>query len=172
MAKDTKSINVHPDNDVAAINFFQNFGWELFSTQEVKNTSTYLKDSVWTDNIKQVTETEHYVKLTFQRDSGMPNYSKLVQLENEYNAVRVPVPPNKPNLLIFLGIPLVLSAIFTALTGEVIGTILGLIAVAGGVFLFVKQRQAYNVKLAEYGEADRLEEENKKRILRECQQLI
>jgi len=161
MAKDTKTINVHPDNEVGAINFFQNFGWELFSTQEVKNSSSHLKESMWTGDIMQVTEREHYIKLTFQRDNAIPNYSRLVQLENEYNTVYSPPMPKKPSWLLII-VPVIATPIISQLV----------LLVPVGIAVFVVLKRSYRRKLDEYNNAEAIEIEQKQRILSECRRLI
>jgi len=179
MAKDTKTLNVHPDNEVAAVDFFQNFGWQLFGarTQEVKNTSSHLKGSMWTGDILQVTEREHYIKLTFQRDSTMPNYSRLVQLENEYNAVYSPSEPRKISWII-AGVlaAFVVFAFFEAVNAPPhrMGASMGvfLIAAVPVVAFYTFRIRSYRRKLNDYSNAEAIETEQKQKILSECQRLI
>jgi len=177
MAKDTKTINVHPDNEVPAINFFRNFGWELFSNQEVKTSSSHLKESMWTDDIVQVTRTEHYIKLTFQRDTSIPNYSRLTRLEDEYNAVKSPEKPRKLGwgitiaLTVFLVFMLVF-AIGSRGDAPVLAIPMAVIGLAAVIGVRVKRIQSYRKRLDEYNDAERVEVEKKQKILSECQELI
>ncbi|GHT19475.1 hypothetical protein FACS1894189_8300 [Planctomycetales bacterium] len=95
--KEIKTINVQPADEESAISVWQTFGWELKNNQEVKiqSENAYLEKDFWGDGINQVTTThrEHYVKLTFERDTSMPNYAELVSLEQQYYALPHPVPP-------------------------------------------------------------------------------
>lgn len=88
MAKETKSISVHPDDEQETIDLYQTFGWELQSSQEIFNRDSHLERSG--NNINSITTTTNYVKLVFARETTMPNYSKLSALENEYNNVEFP----------------------------------------------------------------------------------
>ena len=88
MAKEVKSVDVHPDNEALTIERFQAFGWEFHSTQEISDN---YQERVG-DDIYQIREKK--IKLTFQRDRNMTNYSQLVELEKEYYAV--PSAPYKP----------------------------------------------------------------------------
>lgn len=88
MAKETKSINVKPANEEATIELYQNFGWELSTTQEVLNTDSHLEQKL--DGIYSVTTKQHYIRLVFSRDTAMPNYQKIVELENEFYKIKVP----------------------------------------------------------------------------------
>jgi len=96
MAKEIKSISVAPSEEEETINVWQSFGWEFRSTQEVKTSdSSHLERRG--DTIYSVTQAgDHYVKLTFERDPTRENYSELVALEKQYNAV--PGPGYKPVL--------------------------------------------------------------------------
>jgi len=88
MSKEIKSISVAPSEEEATINFWQIWGWELKSTQEVKtqDVQTFTgQDSDGTEHYK-TTKGEHYIKLTFEREKSMPNYAELCDLEQKYNA--------------------------------------------------------------------------------------
>jgi len=95
MAKETKFIEVEPNEVNSTIEMWQNFGWELMGTpQEVKTQDVQLftgQDRDGTEHYK-TKRGEHYVKITFQRDKSMPHYDELVQLENIYCSS----PPSKP----------------------------------------------------------------------------
>jgi len=88
MSKEVKSCTVAPSEEEATINFWQIWGWELKSTQEVKtqDVQTFTgQDSDGTEHYK-TTKGEHYVKLTFERERSMPNYAELCELEQKYDA--------------------------------------------------------------------------------------
>lgn len=93
MAKEVKSIKVHPDYESQEINFRQKLGWEFVSTQEIYNKDTHMESSFFSDSITSVTETVHYVKLTFQRDRSMVN-PRLLDLEREIDNLN---PPDEPH---------------------------------------------------------------------------
>ena len=82
MANEVKSIDVHPNAEQSTINLYQAFGWVFHSTQEVKENYQERRG----DSIYQVRETK--IKLTFQRNRNMPNYERLVGLENMYYSIQ------------------------------------------------------------------------------------
>lgn len=105
MAKQTKSVTCTPENESEIIEIWQTFGWELFSTQEVRDSESHLEEG-WGDTIKSVVTTTHYIKLTFQRDpSQVAHYAELKKLEDEFNAVPHPgeCPQGESIIKIFIG---------------------------------------------------------------------
>ncbi|MBE7080383.1 MAG: hypothetical protein E7371_04010 [Clostridiales bacterium] len=102
MAKETKSISVHPDDEQETIDLYQTFGWELQSSQEIFNRDSHLERSG--NNINSITTTTNYVKLVFSRETTMPNYSKLSALENEYHDVDFPYQQSAKGWFIISGI--------------------------------------------------------------------
>ena len=107
MAKETKSLTVPPSEEAAQIELWQAFGYELFSTQEVLAKDSHLEQGMF-NTINSVTETTHYIKLTFQRDTNIPHYAEYRALENEFN--NVPYPGDYPTTFsivqIFIGLML------------------------------------------------------------------
>ena len=104
MAKEVKSIKVHPDYESEEIEFRQKFGWEFVSTQEIYNKDTHMESSLFSDTITSVTETVHYVKLTFQRDRSTVN-PKLLDLEREIDNLSPPAEPHQFGFLsMYLGL--------------------------------------------------------------------
>lgn len=89
MAKEIKTLNVSTENEERTIRAFQGFGWTLLGNQEV-----YVKDS-HLDHGYSITETTHYVKLTFERDgSKLKYYQQLRQLEDMFWSVQEPKKPD------------------------------------------------------------------------------
>jgi hypothetical protein len=80
--EETKTISVKPRDEQSTIELWQNFGWNLMSSQEINNTDSHLERHG--DTIYNVTSKENYVKITFKRNKNIPNYDKLVSLENQY----------------------------------------------------------------------------------------
>ena len=87
------SFQVHPDDEQQQINHMQEFYWNLLSSQEVKTVDTH--EEVRGDSVYNVKNTEHYVKLTFQRDLSTPHISEIKDLEKQYNSLSR---PNFPKL--------------------------------------------------------------------------
>jgi len=108
MAKETKTITVHPNHVQGSMDEHRIFGWDVMSVQEVKTVDSHL-ETRW-DNLYNVTKTEHYIRLTYQRDpTTIPYYSELSILEQEYDSLRGPIWSRRSNLfsiisLIILGI--------------------------------------------------------------------
>ena len=108
MAKEIKTLKVIPANEARTIRAYQCFGWKLLNNQEVYSKDSHL-DSGWS-----VTETVHYVKLTFERDPAtLKYYDELRRLENMYYSV--PAPPKRPKDLGAFAVGIRISCIITAL---------------------------------------------------------
>jgi len=91
-----KTMTVHPSEEDSAINTMMSFGWDLKNNQEVYNKNTRMQDDFWSNDINVITETKHYIKLTFQRDPLRAHYAELVELEHKYQSVH---PQNEPGAL-------------------------------------------------------------------------
>jgi len=77
---ETKSINVSSNDESAFIGFYEDFGWTFISNQEVNIKDSHLERSG--DTIYNVTESQHYVKLTFRRPVNVA--PELKKLENDF----------------------------------------------------------------------------------------
>lgn len=105
MAKQTKSLTCAPESENDLIEIWQTFGWELFSTQEVRDSESHLEQG-WGDSTNLVTTTTHYIKLTFQRDPAeVRHYAELAALEREFENVPYPgeCPQGESILKILIG---------------------------------------------------------------------
>jgi hypothetical protein len=136
MAKDIKTMTVPPEYETDAIQLWMTFGYDLLNNQEVLAKDTRLEQGVldsFADTYTQVTETIHYIKLTFQRETNIPHYAELKRLEQEYDSLPHPgEPPQKNGIIkIFFGLMLC--------------TIPGII--------FIIQDLGYNSNMAEYNKA-------------------
>lgn len=108
-----KTERVSPESEESAIRILSCFGWELFNAQETYSENTRvvgattrvrggLGDSGFVrgfadgfhfgnsavdaeTQVQSVKEITNYVTLRFYRDTEMPNYQKIVKIENEYN---------------------------------------------------------------------------------------
>lgn len=76
------SKTVDPSRENEEISFMERFGWALKSSQEVNVKESHNERKG--DEIYSVTTQENYIKLVFQRDTSMPNYSRIKELEQEY----------------------------------------------------------------------------------------
>ena len=85
---ESKSIQVHPNDEQNVIDFMQKFGWNLLSTQEIKTKDSHLEQRG--DSIYSVTESEHYTKLAFSRDLDMPHLKEIKAIEDEFNNLPSP----------------------------------------------------------------------------------
>jgi len=162
-AKEIKSISVAPAVESETISLWQTFGWELKSNQEIKNKDSRIERRG--DNLVSVTETEHYVKLTFERDPERQNYAELKSLEDRYQAQIHPGSPPKRFGLVFailIGISLFFGiGSFTLLgdpvarfdTGVPLIIIMGLILITPGILIIVSRIRSYPKRLQPW-EAD------------------
>jgi hypothetical protein len=150
-AKEIKSISVAPAAEEDTINEWQSFGWELKSSQEIKNKDSHLERRG--DDLVSVTETEHYVKLTFERDPARQNYAELVSLQREYESIPNPsAPPKRFGIffLIIMGISLICGISFFGQIGRSEGAIAvvtvlvaGLVLLTPGVLIFLWRMKRY-----------------------------
>ncbi len=130
---ETKSAQVAPNQEQSTIDLYQKFGWTLLSSQEIYSKDSHV-ESRGGQNYS-VTETTNYVKLTFQRDKDMPNYDKIVPLENKYFALANSIPVNggAGKALRVLGIIGAIVGFILLCTGSTGGIIFGLLLIGGGI---------------------------------------
>lgn len=88
---ESTSFQVHPDDEQNEINRMQKFHWNLLGTQEIKTVDSHMEQRG--DKIYSVTNSEHYVKLSFTRELDLPNIKEIKQLEQQYNELPHPVYP-------------------------------------------------------------------------------
>lgn len=85
------SIQAHPHHEQAQIDLMQKSYWSLLNSQEIKSIDNRLERRG--DSIYQVGNTEHYVKLVFSRDLGIPNLDEIKRLEQEFFSLPYPDHP-------------------------------------------------------------------------------
>jgi hypothetical protein len=83
--KETKSVSVSLSQENVEIAIWSDFGWEVQSSQEIFNQNSGLERRG--DTIYNVTTTTNYVKLVFQRDDSISNYSQIKQKEAEFDSL-------------------------------------------------------------------------------------
>lgn len=88
---ESTSFQVHPNDEQEQINLMQKFHWSLLNSQEIKTVDNHLERRG--DDIYSVTNTEHYVKLTFTRELDLPNLSEIRRLEQKFFALPIPTRP-------------------------------------------------------------------------------
>ena len=91
---ETISKKVAPENENKLITVMSNFGWSFKSSQEINSAESHLEGIG--DTVYSVTTRENYVKLVFQRDTTMPNYARIKELETKYTNI-VASEPNAPH---------------------------------------------------------------------------
>ena len=79
---ESKSVKCPTYSENFTIQLWQDFGWVLKSSQEVNVKDSHLESSF--GNTYSVTTSEKYVKLIFERDTGMKNYAKINALQREF----------------------------------------------------------------------------------------
>ncbi len=99
---ESMTIQVHPSDEQAQINLMQRFHWSLLSTQEIKTIDNHLERRG--DKIYQITNSQHYVKLAFSRDVGLPNLNEIRRLEQEYFSLHLPKSPSAVSCLLLVGL--------------------------------------------------------------------
>lgn len=121
---ESKSIQVHPRNEQAQIDLMQKFHWSLLNSQEIKTIDNHMETRG--DDLYQVTNTEHYIKLTFSRDLELPNLNEVKRLEQEYFSLRYPTYPKAFTGLMAFGLVILFAVIASSINGA-----LAFIVVAG-----------------------------------------
>lgn len=161
---ESKSIQVHPRDEQSTIDSMQNFGWELLNSQDVKTVDNHLERKG--DTIYQVTEKEHYVKLTFTRSLDMPNLGIIKELEQEYNNLVI-----TDEYRLFPGwlIALIGISIIIFLVNKVFGILL--ILGCGGAFYY-NYSQRYVPTKAKVEEQRQSYPKRRQEILTEVSQLL
>ncbi len=170
MSEEIKSFKVHPDYESEEINYRQRFGWEFVSTQEIYNKDTHLErgiSDIILDTTTSVTETTHYVKLTFKRDRSKIN-PRLVEIEEELEHLSPPVRSSYGcdwvAGLVGAGGFLLCGIIAAALNNSAIYA-MGWVAVLIGVFIRRKKRTS-DIE-SEYYEAKKAYDEKLEQLMRE-----
>ncbi len=88
---ESSTFQVHPNDEQEQIQIMEKFHWSLLSTQEIKSIDNHLERRG--DDIYQVTNTERYVKLAFNRSLDLPNLNDIKRLEQQYLAIPYPKYP-------------------------------------------------------------------------------
>ena len=126
--EETKKLQVLPSEEDAVTKVWQDFGWKLFSSQEINNTDSHLERRG--DTIYNVTTTENYINLLFKRDTNMANYNSIKALEDQYCSI----PDNSGSYSSALKKFLIIAAVVLVALGALV---VGTSSVGFGIFLFV-----------------------------------
>lgn len=128
-----RTERVSPQNENAVIEMLSAFGWVLTSAQEIYNESTdidgadvkvygsFMKGFTGNDakiNFNQRKTVTNYIVLKFERDTEMPNYLQLSELNNEFeDKLNIPEPqkPVKRTAVTVIGTVLILISIIMAI---------------------------------------------------------
>jgi hypothetical protein len=156
---ESKSIQVHPYDEQAQIDLMQKFHWNLLNSQEVKTVDNRLERRG--DSIYQVSNSEHYVKLTFSRDLDLPNLDEIKRLEQKFFSLPHPNYPSAfgcftAQLLVVLFISLAI-AISLAIDSGLVGTVLSFILIVGAYVAYL-----FMYYIPKKQEADQIMAETKK----------
>jgi len=106
--KETRFIEVSPDEVNKIVDVWATFGWELLGTpQEINYSTTHRTQETDDYYSSEYTTVTNYVKVTFQRDKEIKNYSQLASLQRDYEAVPRPgTPPSRFGTFRLFGIPI------------------------------------------------------------------
>jgi len=112
---------VAPHQAQALINLRARFHWRLKSTQRVRTKDTHRE--VHGDTEYDVTETEDFIQLVFERDLDEPNINKVRALEAEYLSIEFPTRPGYvlPVIVcLFLGLGLAAPTFGLSVIGSIV----------------------------------------------------
>jgi len=162
--KETKFIEVNPKAVNSTIETWACFGWELMGQpQEIFSQATHRTQETDKHYSSEYTTTTNYVKITFQRDTSLPNYAKLVELEKTYN-ISSPVSPVSPALFGCLWIVLILIGLIAFI-------IPGVILLVWRIVRYVKLKKIYEQEFSAYMEKKKIWEQNREKARNEAKSL-
>lgn len=166
MAKEIKTFTVHPSQEARTIRAYQCFGWTLLNNQEVYSKDSHLE--AWGKKTYSVTQTTHYVKLTFERDPAhLPNYAQLRQLESAYYAV--PHPGKKPFFVLpkafYIGMGIYVGFIVLILSLVAKDVFMGLVIGGTAAAILYTLKKAGDKKMAEWVAKDKKCWQERERII-------
>lgn len=127
--------NVNPPDEQECIKRYEYFGWKLENRQEIYNEHetidgvevTAYGDGIgggfmkgWTGSdgnikVKKSVHVTHYIILQFARDTDMPNYDKLKELDDRFENDLIEFNTSPPSIKPFLVI-LIITIALSALT--------------------------------------------------------
>ena len=85
MSVERKYLRVSREDEANTIEEYSYFGWQVASSQDVYSQGVDIQYDLMS-NPWLVTSTVDYVKLILERDTDMPHYEELKELENTYFA--------------------------------------------------------------------------------------
>lgn len=182
-----RTENVDPRYEETATNMITSFGWQLINSEEIYNESTeivgveartygdglvggFMKGFTGRDgtiNVKKRKTVTNYIVLQFARDTEMPNYRRIVELEREYmNELDIPSPskPVKRTIVCAVGaIALLIFVISTIVNFNKSDLLINLIGFFGFLIIMLPVTvfgwKSYKKKMRRYNQSlDRMEE--------------
>ena len=84
---EVKSLDVENNAEEFYIHLYHMFGWQLKSSQRVFDRDTHPKAAFSYENLTYIyseTDEVDYTKLVFERNTHMPNYRRIAELESEF----------------------------------------------------------------------------------------
>lgn len=117
--EEIKKITVVPSMEEEAYQIYSALGYTLVSSNEIYNKNTYDSTSFieayggWKS---QTTETMHYIAMVWKRiPDQVPNYHRLVELENRLDSLVIPDKPAEP----FTAVGILLGIILCTIPGVI-----------------------------------------------------
>jgi hypothetical protein len=158
---ETKVLKVHPDNEQSTIRAMEIFHWNLANSQHVKTKDSHLERRG--EDLYQVTETEHFVNLTFTRDLDAPFASQVRALEAEYDRISASLPaiPEKSGL----AWPIIICAFLALFYG--LGILIGIFWIPS----IMRKNKEVEAQLPEITAQREEMEKRQSQIVAECRRL-
>lgn len=173
MARETTTVQCYPDDSIIneKIKEYEAFGWELINNQRCQEYRGQTSNTEYTGSWK-TTVTDHYAtfnKLTFSREKNTAWYSKIVDMEKEYNSLKNSK-PSEPYyqkasgarfylgaviallFIPFLSMGISYSAVFLTIIGIVL-LVVGIAMIVTGIMKNKKYSQArasYRLRVSEW----------------------
>jgi len=171
--EETRKFKVHPSDEQTQTEIRQDFGWTLVSSQEINSKESHLERSG--DTLYSVTTKENYVNLLFKRDTNMPNYAAIKQLEGQYDAVpenQTPYFGKLMKILVIAAIVLIICGIAMFSNGSAFGGILCLLLAAGAITGAVFKSKANKKLEAEINAKNSSNDEQRAELRRKSRALL
>jgi hypothetical protein len=167
--KETKFIEVEPGDVNSTIETWASFGWELVGApQEINYSTTHRTQETDDHYASEYTTKTHYVKVTFQRDNGIANYSKLSELQRQYDSVVKPKYPNPR-----FGYPFFHLLGFIPISGWTLLVIIGLfLFVVPGILVIVLRCISYSKKKKIWEEEYAIYTKKREEIIAQARPLV
>lgn len=140
--EETRILKVSEGAEQAETEVWQDFGWSLIGTQAVNIVDNHLERKG--DEVYQITNRQSYVRVTFKRNTNMPEYLKIKEYESQYHGLKLEAKKGKA-----FAVFLIILAVSFAVGALYIGYLMipAVVCAFLGIFLIIRASNA-NTKIS------------------------